>query len=263
MTSNDRTATPPENPDDVDLFVSRRVDGEISPLDVPEDLRVDVERRVGVVSALRSQLRATVDGIQLSESRISSALAAAGTPRTRGRRIHGGRPTFAVAASLVFLLAATVLAVRQFDSGRGETLTEGVDAIAEDARGGNSPVGGAAAQEQSSLSSVSSPSGQIESKLSSDAASATIPEFATQEDVESFIASTAVVESKSAASDIEPWTAVCGNESARPLLVRVVSLQGRTIEIQVYESGRYAAYDVEDCSLVFERTSIDVTAPPG
>lgn len=263
MTRDDSTATQPENPDEVDLLVSRRVDGEVSPLDIPEHLRDDVESRAGVVSAVRAQLRATADMIPIRESQILSALTASRTQRRTGRRVYGGRPAIAVAASFVFLAAASLIAVRQFDSDRDDALTEGITATAGGLRATGSPADISTTQEQPSPSDVAGSGGEIESSPASAAESRVIPEFSTREDIDAFIASMPLIDSKSASSDIESTGATCDEESTRAHLVRLVSLQGRLVEVQMFDSGGYAVYDVEDCSLVFERTSDDASAPPG
>lgn len=258
MTNDDRQPhSSGEDPrDDVDLLVSRLVDGEIDLEQVPIEARPDVERRFTTASRLREMLRVSSVSTTKRDAHIAVALAQAPTTRARSnRQFASSRSRFAIAASLVLVVSLSTLALRQFGSGDDDSVVfdampmateESSSVIAESTAAGQSNVDDDISLDTSARAKDSGADIQARTVL---------PEFRTADDIASFTTRGESAGSRKPGDSAES-TRRCSFES-RPVFVFEAIFAGIAVEVHVIEPGLFIVYDTVDCSVVLDRSTAE------
>lgn len=252
--------TPDPSSDDVDLFASRLVDGDVTAEQIPDALRVHVGQRSAEFSKLRSIVqdsRLRFESSALREAQISVALrSSSGSKNVKVFRQTTSRVVLAAAASIIGVLVLSTLVLRENDSGDVDMFA---DSVSDDSGEQEAFSQSAPALESSSGSAKSLPS---------DMESPAIPMAATEEDGLPLPEYSSVDDIARVAASLPPGgTAIegldqmvevprCATGPTPPLRTEGALLEGVRVEIHFRERGEFAVYDISNCSLVASRPAL-------
>lgn len=266
MTSNEPKQNPSEQ--EIELLVSKVIDRDIDPSDIPADVRSDVTGRASVAAALREQLLRTIVSESRRDLHISTALAVASRSRQSVfGRLAVSRNSFAIAASLAFLVAGATLTVRQFGSGKNDVVFEATATAPGDESSSN-PVD--AASDSSSVQAVDQKAVSEASDISGSPPDAQLPppEFFTPEDIAAFVAgfdSTDVDSDETTipSRGIDPSESRCVSPERVVRAVLPVKFLGQFAELHIVGRNGFIVYDPVDCEVIVDRADMNAVEPSG
>lgn len=245
-TPDDRHPRDDARLDSIDLLASRRVDGEISASQVPDDVRAEVEARVLEFSTLRARLRATSSSASANNALREAQIARALRSTTRSRSASRLVPStlgLGIAASIICVAGIAAVVLRQADSADeviladSAALESGVTKSSTNA-GEQVPVSDASSQTSSSDMMAIAQSTPV------------VPEYTSVQDIVRRASSIPGDESPGAEQDRRAAPPLCGDGVSIPLRVELALLDDRSVEIHFFAREEFVVYAVEDCSVV-------------
>lgn len=261
MTTDPHSPDTPElHADIVDLWASRTLDGDVTPGQIPDALRTEVEQRVTAFSEFRSRLQQSSvpsESSALREAQIAHALRSAMDPRgDRSFARRTSRVVLAAAASIIGVLIASTLVMRQDDSGDVDLFA---DSISDDSGELDALSQSAPAFESDSGSAKSSPSEtdpRVESMATADEENLSPPEYSSVDDIARVASSLppggTVIEGLNQSVEVPR----CAVGPTPPLRTEGALLDGVPVEIHFREGGGFAVYDISTCSMVASQPSL-------
>ncbi|MFM8856871.1 MAG: hypothetical protein ACKOI2_06640 [Actinomycetota bacterium] len=252
--------TPDSGSDDVDFFASRLVDGDVTTAQIPDGLRVEVERRAVEFSRLRSlvrESRSQSKGSTLREAQIAHALRSVSD--SKGDNVfqqRASRAVLAAVASIIGVLVVSTLVLRQDDSDNVDVFA---DSVSDDSGQQEALSQSAPALESESGSAKSLPS-ETESPAMSTSTSGEddlpLVNYASVDDIARVAASLppggTVIEGLNQSVEVPR----CAVGPTPPLRTEGALLEGVRVEIHFRERGEFAVYDISNCSMVTSRPAL-------
>jgi hypothetical protein len=265
MTSPERTpeqSRPNGLKEIFDLWVSRRIDGEATPEDIPEGIRDDVEQRVPVASQLRHTLLRSQSMIgfdaRTRDAQIAHAMTRLGP--VGGSRFTVSRAVFGLAASFVVVLGLSVVITQQSDDrneaiGADPVVAESMSSpVEEPSKDLSLPDVSVSLDLQRSDQAASSVDDQMSSIATPDSIGASsLPQFDTIEEMTDFVARLDPLRPMTEglnASPVEP----CVKSSAQA--IQEVLFLGRRVQVHIFAPGVFQIFETETCSLLAEREAV-------
>ncbi len=245
---------------DIDMLVSRVIDGDVDLSHVPAELRDDVARKAAVLSDLRHQLRRTTVNAAQRDSHIAVALSA--TRTTGSSRSLPTRTTFAIAASFVCLIALSVVGIRQFGSGGSDadvdTMTMAMDQAPTVEGSNRSPDEIRTGQSDSTPAQTAE---QVEVPIAADSeqamstSEAPLPLFASEEEISIFVSQLDESSSVEKSVPIDPELRLCGRDTQRVSTILQAILENARVEIHVLSRNGFVVYDIVNCTVIVDRVT--------
>jgi len=261
MTTDPLTPVTPEpQHDEVDLLASRLIDGDVTAAQIPTALRDEVTRRATEFSEVRSRLqRASVpnESSARREARIAHALrSASGSRLGNSTRQKMSRVVLAAAASIVGVLIASTVVMRQDDSGEVDVFA---DSITSDSGEQGALNQSAPAIESDSASAKSLPSETDPPEASMVATvedGLPLPEYSSVDDIARVASSLPPGGTVTEGLDQRVEVPRCTVGTTPPLRTEGALLDGVHVEIHFRERGEFAVYDISTCSMVASQPAL-------
>lgn len=231
----------------IDEWASRRLDGELGTTDIPDDVRAAVESRTREFGEQRARLLATPEAVGTSRRRdahIAAALASVSSRQVPSLARFASARSFAVAASIVCVLAVSALALRTVGSHDDNALT---DAVSVQGQMKNEQP----AMERSSTEPVEANTAQASTGgLASDSLASTDSPVAPRTYASIEEIALAAAERASAAVAADASVVLCAEPTDRPHVAERALVVDRDVEIHFFADGTFSVYDIETCSVV-------------
>lgn len=243
MTTNDHS---PPSIEDIDLWASRLVDGEVSTALVPESFRPAVLARAEEFTALRQRLLTTASVSEIDAGRrdrhIARALATSTTNGAVIKRLTRPRAALGVAASIVAVGAVSIVVLSQG--------TDGDKVQVADTMMQTSPSAFVGSRDSSEVVGANP-----ESNLASGAevaADSPIQQFSSIEDIAAFVAN-ADLEAGDATvkgSDRTTSPRPCSLDNRVPRRRTLGFLAGRPVEVRIFSKIDFVVIDSATCAVL-------------
>lgn len=249
--------TTPDRSESIDMWASRRIDGEVPDSAVPDDIRGEVAERMRVFADLRTRLLASPSAMfvdaERREAQVAHALAASmNTPPSRSALT---RAAFGIAASFA-LIAGIGVVVTQQSSSRDDAAVTASRSVSTDLDDAPMAFEAPTDSADSSVDTVesSASSAKDEASISMEVApDSSLLGFDSIADItafaETFDPEFPIYEGL---NRIDP--APCASDAGDPVRVAEVLLESRRVLIHFFRAGDFQIFDAETCTLVIENS---------